>query len=30
LRRLVRRLNLDPADAELLLGMLRKIDWKLK
>ena len=30
LRRLVRRLNLDPADAELLLGMLRKIDWRLK
>jgi TrmH family RNA methyltransferase len=30
LRRLVRKLNLDPADAELLLGMLRKIDWKLK
>jgi TrmH family RNA methyltransferase len=30
LRRLGRRLNLDPADAELLLGMLRKIDWKLK
>ena len=30
LRRLVRRLDLDPADAELLLGMLRKIDWKLK
>jgi tRNA/rRNA methyltransferase len=30
LRRLVRRLNLDPADAELLLGMLRKIAWKLK
>jgi tRNA/rRNA methyltransferase len=29
LRRLVRRLNLDPADAELLLGMLRKIQWKL-
>jgi TrmH family RNA methyltransferase len=30
LRRLVRRLNLDPPDAELLIGMLRKIDWKLK
>jgi TrmH family RNA methyltransferase len=30
LRRLVRRMNLDPADAELLLGMLRKIEWKLK
>ena len=29
LRRLVRRLNLDAADAERLLGMLRKIDWKL-
>jgi TrmH family RNA methyltransferase len=30
LRRLVRRLNLDAADAELLIGMLRKIDWKLR
>jgi TrmH family RNA methyltransferase len=30
LRRLVRRLNLEAADAELLLGMLRKIEWKLK
>ena len=30
LRRLIRRLSLDAADAELLLGMLRKIDWKLK
>lgn len=30
LRRLVRRLSLDAADAELLLGMLRKIEWKLK
>jgi tRNA/rRNA methyltransferase len=30
LRRLVRRLNLNAADAELLLGMLRKIAWKLK
>jgi tRNA/rRNA methyltransferase len=30
LRRLVRRLDLDAADAELFLGMLRKIEWKLK
>ncbi len=30
LRRLVRRLNLNAADAELLLGMLRKIEWKVK
>jgi TrmH family RNA methyltransferase len=30
LRRLIRRLNLDAPDAELLLGMLRKIEWKLK
>jgi TrmH family RNA methyltransferase len=30
LRRLVRRLSFDAADAELLLGMLRKIEWKLK
>jgi TrmH family RNA methyltransferase len=30
LRRLVRRLSLDAGDAELLLGMLRKIEWKLK
>jgi TrmH family RNA methyltransferase len=30
LRRLVRRLSLDVPDAELLLGMLRKLEWKLK
>jgi TrmH family RNA methyltransferase len=29
LRRLVRRLNLEEADAEVLLGMLHKIRWKL-
>jgi TrmH family RNA methyltransferase len=29
LRRLVRRLNLEAADAEVLLGMLHKIRWKL-
>jgi len=29
LRRLVRRLNLQAADAEVLLGMLRQIVWKL-
>lgn len=29
-RRLVRRLNLNPSDAELLLGMLRQILWKLR
>ena len=29
LRRMVRRLSLDAADAEVLLGMMRKIDWKL-
>ena len=29
LRRLVRRLNLEAADAEVLLGMLRQIVWKL-
>lgn len=28
-RRLIRRLNLQSADAELLLGMLRQITWKL-
>ena len=28
-RRLTRRLNLSAEDAELLLGMLRKIGWKL-
>ena len=30
LRRLIRRLNLTPADAEVLLGMLRQIVWKLR
>jgi tRNA/rRNA methyltransferase len=29
LRRMVRRLNLEAADAEVLLGMLRQIVWKL-
>ena len=29
LRRLVRRLRLDAADAEVLLGMVHKILWKL-
>lgn len=29
-RRLIRRLQLDTADAELLLGMLRQILWKLR
>jgi len=29
-RRLVRRLNLDSADADVLTGMLRQIVWKLK
>lgn len=29
-RRLIRRLNLHSADAELLLGMLRQIGWKLR
>ena len=29
IRRLVRRLNIVPADAEVLLGMLRQIGWKL-
>lgn len=28
-RRLVRRLALEPADAETILGMLRQISWKL-
>ena len=28
-RRLVRRLNLQPGDAEVLLGMCRQILWKL-
>ncbi|HWR16038.1 MAG TPA: RNA methyltransferase [Terriglobales bacterium] len=30
LRRMVRRMKLAPADAETLLGMLRKVAWKLK
>jgi tRNA/rRNA methyltransferase len=30
LRRMVRRLNLQAADAEVLLGMLRQIVWKLR
>jgi len=30
LRRLVRRLKLNAEDAEVVLGMLRKIEWKLK
>lgn len=30
LRRFVRRFNLNPADAELLLGMLRQIVWKMR
>ena len=30
IRRLVRRLKLDGADAELLLGMLRQIQWKVR
>ncbi len=29
LRRMVRRMNLEAADAEILLGMLHKISWKL-
>jgi len=29
LRRMVRRFSLDQADAEVLLGMIRKVDWKL-
>ena len=29
-RRLVRRLNLSASDAEVLLGMLRQILWKLR
>lgn len=29
-RQLVRRLHIGPADAEVLLGMLRQIGWKLK
>jgi tRNA/rRNA methyltransferase len=30
LRRMVRRLTLDATDAEVLLGMMRKIQWKLE
>ena len=30
IRRLVRRLNLEGADADLLLGMLRQIHWKIR
>ncbi|HWZ97970.1 MAG TPA: TrmJ/YjtD family RNA methyltransferase [Candidatus Dormibacteraeota bacterium] len=30
LRRMIRRLNLEAADAEVLLGMLHKIGWKLE
>ncbi len=30
LRRLVRRLDLNSGDAEVLLGMLRKILWKIE
>jgi len=30
LRRMLRRFSLDAVDAEVLLGMLRKIEWKLK
>jgi len=30
LRRMIRRMNLEAADAEVLLGMLHKINWKLK
>jgi TrmH family RNA methyltransferase len=30
IRRLVRRLNLEGADADLLLGMLRQIQWKIR
>ena len=30
IRRLVRRLNFDAADSELLLGMLRQILWKIR
>jgi tRNA/rRNA methyltransferase len=29
LRRMLRRFSLDAADAEVLLGMMRKIEWKL-
>lgn len=30
IRRLIRRLNLQGADGELLLGMLRQIQWKIR
>ena len=30
LRRMIRRMNLEGTDAEVLLGMLHKINWKLK
>jgi tRNA C32,U32 (ribose-2'-O)-methylase TrmJ len=30
LRRLVRRMKLNSNDAEVLLGMLRQIEWKLR
>ena len=30
IRRMIHRLNLSPEDAELWLGMLRQIGWKLK
>jgi tRNA C32,U32 (ribose-2'-O)-methylase TrmJ len=30
IRRVVRRLNLERADADLLLGMLRQIQWKMR
>jgi hypothetical protein len=30
MRRLLRRLNVNAADAELLLGMLRQVRWKLE
>jgi tRNA C32,U32 (ribose-2'-O)-methylase TrmJ len=30
LRRLIRRMKLSANDAEVLLGMLRQIDWKLR
>jgi tRNA/rRNA methyltransferase len=30
LRRMIRRMQLEAADAEVLLGMLHKISWKLK
>jgi len=30
LRRMLRRFELDAVDAEVLLGMMRKMEWKLK